>query len=77
MKRRLIQEHGRLLAPPNQWSALVDRFIQRENLALFKKRLGEPHTAAEHEILLKLVALEEAKLQPEVNNHGTAPVVLR
>jgi hypothetical protein len=39
----------------------MDRFIQRENLALFKKRLGEPHTAAEHEILLKLVALEEAK----------------
>jgi hypothetical protein len=39
----------------------MDRFIQRENLALFKKRLGEPHTAIEHEILLKLLALEKAK----------------
>jgi hypothetical protein len=39
----------------------MDRFIQRENLALFKKRLAEPHTAAEHEILLKLQAEEEAK----------------
>jgi hypothetical protein len=34
----------------------MDRFIQRENLALFKKRLAEPHTATEHEILLKLLA---------------------
>ena len=38
----------------------MDRFIQRENLALFKKRLAEPHTATEHEILLKLLQ-EEAK----------------
>ncbi|UZE50575.1 hypothetical protein ONR75_07875 [Rhodopseudomonas sp. P2A-2r] len=39
----------------------MDRFIQQENLALFKKRLAEPHTAAEHEILLKLKAEEEVK----------------
>jgi hypothetical protein len=35
----------------------MDRFIQRENLALFKKRLA----ATEHEILLKLLAQEEVK----------------
>ena len=39
----------------------MDRFIQQENLALFKKRLAEPHTATEHEILLKLLAQEEVK----------------
>jgi hypothetical protein len=47
--------------PPSQRSTVLDRFIQRENLALFKKRLAEPHTATEHEILLKLLAQEEAK----------------
>jgi len=37
-----------------------------KNLALFKKRLAEQHTAAEHEILLKLEAEEKAKyLRPE------------
>ena len=39
----------------------MDRFIRRENLALFKKKLAEPHTAAEHKILLKLQAEERAK----------------
>ena len=44
----------------------MDRFIQRQNLALFKKRLAEQHTAPEHEILLKLEAEEKAKyLRPE------------
>jgi hypothetical protein len=48
-------------APAQPAEHSYDRFIQRENLALFKKRLAEPHTATEHEILLKLLAQEEAK----------------
>jgi hypothetical protein len=39
----------------------VEKFIQRENVTLYKKRLAEPHTDAEHKILLKLLADEEAK----------------
>jgi hypothetical protein len=39
----------------------VEKFIQRENLALFKKRLTEPHSDAERDVLLKLPAAEEAK----------------
>ena len=37
---------------------------QRANLALFRKKLAEPHTDAEHRILLKLQADEEAKDRP-------------
>lgn len=36
-------------------------FIHRENLALFRKRLAEAHGAEEREVLLKLLADEEAK----------------
>ena len=39
----------------------MEKFIHRENLALYKKRLEEPHTAAEREVLLKLLAEEEKK----------------
>jgi len=35
--------------------------IHRENLALYKKRIEEPHTDREHQVLLKLLAAEEAK----------------
>jgi hypothetical protein len=42
----------------------VDKFIHRENLALHKKRLTEPHTDAERKVLLKLLAEEEAKYPP-------------
>ena len=41
--------------------ATVEKFIQRENVTLYRKRLAEPHTEAEHKILLKLLADEEAK----------------
>ena len=41
--------------------AALEKFIHRENLLLFKKRLAEAHDAAAHEILLKLLADEEAK----------------
>ena len=39
----------------------VDDFIHRENLAIFKKRLAEPHSAKQRQILLRLLAEEEAK----------------
>ena len=39
----------------------MEKFIHRENLALFKKRLAEPRSDAEREVLLKLLAEEEAK----------------
>jgi hypothetical protein len=39
----------------------MERFINRENLALFKKRLAESRSDAEREVLLKLLAEEEAK----------------
>ena len=39
----------------------MEKFIHRENLLLFKKRLAEAHDATAHEILLKLLAEEEAK----------------
>ena len=42
----------------------MDKFIHRANLALFKQRLAEPHTDAERDVLLKLLAEEEAKEPP-------------
>jgi len=42
----------------------VEKFIQRENVALYKKCLSEPHTNAEREVILKLLAEEEAKDMP-------------
>jgi hypothetical protein len=42
----------------------VENYIHEENLALFKKRLAEPHSEAEHETLVKLLADEEAKDRP-------------
>jgi hypothetical protein len=39
----------------------MEKFIHRENLALYRKCLAEPHTDAEREVLLKLLAEEEAK----------------
>jgi len=41
----------------------MDSFIRRENIALFRKRLEDPRTSeAEREILLRLLAREEAKV---------------
>ena len=39
----------------------MEKYIHRENLALFRQRLAEPHDDAEREVLLKLLAEEEAK----------------
>jgi hypothetical protein len=43
---------------------MMDKFIHRENLALLKKRLEEPHSSEQHAILLKLQAEEQAKGSP-------------
>jgi hypothetical protein len=45
----------------------MEKFIRRENPALFNKRLAEAHTDAEREVLLKLLADEEAK-EPSPKN---------
>jgi hypothetical protein len=42
-------------------SPAMEKYIHRENLTLFKKRLAESHSDAEREVLLKLLADEEAK----------------
>ena len=39
----------------------MEKFIHQQNLALFKKRLAEPHTDTEREVLMKLLADEQAK----------------
>jgi hypothetical protein len=39
----------------------VEKFVHRENLALFKKRLAEARTDAEREVILKLLTEEQAK----------------
>jgi hypothetical protein len=39
----------------------VEKYIHRENLSLFKKRLAEPHTDAEREVLMKLLTDEQTK----------------
>jgi hypothetical protein len=39
----------------------MEKYIHRENLTLFKKRLAESHSEAEREVLLKLLADEKSK----------------
>jgi hypothetical protein len=42
----------------------MEEYIHLQNLILFKKRLTEAHSDAEREVLLKLLADEEAKEFP-------------
>ena len=42
----------------------MEEFIHRENLALFKKRLAEPCDDTQRQLLLKLLAEEEAREFP-------------
>ena len=42
----------------------MEKYVHRENLALFKKRLADAHGDAEREVLSKLLADEEAKEPP-------------
>ena len=39
----------------------MEKFVQRDNVALYKKCHSEPHTDAERKVILKLLAEEEAK----------------
>ena len=50
----------------------IDKFVHRENLALFKQRLAEAHTDAEREVLLTLLAEEEAR-EPRPENGALKP----
>jgi hypothetical protein len=54
----------------------MEKFIHMENLALFKKRLAEPHTDAEREVLLKLLADEKAK-EPQPKKSILKPLTNR
>ena len=45
----------------------MEKFVHQENLALFKKRLAEPHTDAEREVLMELLTDEQAKEPPPKN----------
>jgi hypothetical protein len=49
--------------------SVMEKFIHRENLVLLKKRLAESHSDAEREVLLKLLADEEAKEPPPKNGN--------
>ena len=39
----------------------MEKYIHQENLVLFKKRLAEARSESEREVLLKLLAEEEAR----------------
>ena len=51
--------------PHNQGKFAMEKFIHLQNLALFRKRLAEPHDDRERQILLQLLAEEEAKDLPQ------------
>lgn len=51
----------------NQGGPLMEKFIHQQNLTVFKKRLAEPHTDAEREVLMKLLRDEQAKEPPPKN----------
>jgi hypothetical protein len=44
----------------------MEKFIHKENLALFRKRLAEAPDEATRQILLRLLAEEEAKEPPSL-----------
>jgi len=44
--------------------AAMEKFIHRENPALFKKRLADVRDESERQVLLKLLAQEDAKDSP-------------
>jgi len=43
----------------------MKKFVHRQNLALFRQRLAETQDEAERQVLLKLLAEEQAKDRPE------------
>jgi hypothetical protein len=54
--------------PPKNRVIAMEKYIHRENLTLFKKRLAESHSDAERKVLLKLLAEEKAKEPPPKND---------
>jgi hypothetical protein len=50
-----------VVLPPDPRSGAMDKFILRENVALFRKRLAETQDDATRKVILKLLAEEEAK----------------
>jgi hypothetical protein len=50
----------------------MDKYIHGQNLTLFKKRLAEARSDAEREVILKLLADEEAK-EPLLKNSILKP----
>jgi len=53
----------------NQEAPQMQEFVHQQNLALFKKRLAEPLTDAEREVLRKLLTDEQAKEPPPENGN--------
>lgn len=51
----------------------MDSFIHRENLALYRKRLAEAKDDATRNVILKLLAEEEAKDGIHRDSQGGAP----
>jgi hypothetical protein len=43
----------------------MEKFIHQENLALYKKRLADARDEPERQVLLRLLAEEEAKASPQ------------
>ena len=63
-----VLEHPLKLVVLNGWiqgisltEAALEKFIHEQNMILFKKRLAEAHNVSTHQLLLKLLADEEAK----------------
>lgn len=50
----------------------MDSFIHQENLALFRRRLAEAKDDATRQVILKLLAEEEAKDSFDRHSHGDA-----
>lgn len=52
----------------------MEDFIHRENMALFRRQLAAPRDEAERQVLLKLLAEEEAKgASPRSGTDGRPP----
>jgi hypothetical protein len=58
---RIWQYRASLLHSAKREGATMDKFIHRENLSLFKKRLSEARDDAMRRVLLRLLAEVEAK----------------
>jgi hypothetical protein len=48
---------------PENWSAVLDTFVARENIARYKRMLEPPNDEATRQLLLRLLADEERKLK--------------